>query len=1072
MNVKLAANSLMKAGDSVVNGLVELDMQSDGNLVVYQMTVGSTAKKAIWASNTNGNPGAYARMQDDGNLVVYSTSGRALWASGTNGNAGAYLQLSSQGVLEVDTSSGKSLWSSGPTPAAASASSTPVTNTLADSVLLKANSDGALVYDKTYYHTQGDSGYFRTYIADYSSEHNTTNKPRIETLYLPESSHPNHEVQKYSDSREYYLGSGQNIFIKLDGVDYLKHISDTNMSITIHSGGVGSLIDASGLSPNSIWNQSHTSNYFHNKQITAYVSGGESAVLGVDKIIYSGQNELLIARDFSHYVSVDGNQARKITQISSAESIYSEKLGVTFHRSGLVENNRPIENNSFLLTWAQAQAESGHMGKINEITVRRDIGLARNDGTTAFAGSKDFFGNALTDSNFLSGIPQGEFYAGYCDTVIFKGADGSCLTLQTFTGTSGKCYVGAAVFSKDGVTTLNGGFDMSLNLYEVKQKITYQSPEIANSGVSLTVFCELKDSNAKVPLGASMVTAVQEFCGISKSFGVTGTLDSNSGDISLGAYLKYEDFKFGLGVKVNALDAYKFLYGSSAEGPYDLAHDQDTINSLNSQLLGDNLQRYKAKHPGQALDDVNNTELNQLKQSAALGMYSEGMNKLSGTIYGYSAGDSFVVNSKDMKVIMATGLKGGILFASSDYDLSNASGFSVLSGLDLYGKDNTIDGLHLTGNVYKNIIFDGSGSDTLDANKGKDDILVSRSGANDTLIGSRDGFTEYVVSIDKGNSHHVSIESRHDGQSSGSMVYINGTALSGDNTEFYAEISGSDLNLYGSTQINGQWESGITFKNAVTKQNGHYQWASDIDYVVNTSTGYAQSLKTMVAFCDSSLDHGYFMDANFHNYFEDGFLIKDLDSKTTVDHEYLNTLISNPQSLTPSTVAKDTITVDVNTVGDWVYSMDQTGKPSSYFQPYEATLNNLNDANSIIHGRPFYTLNLTDGINFDMSKYNLAGSQIQQIDMGTGPKGNNLTISQRNVLDASQNNHRSWLLIDGDNHDNLFLNNADWINSGYEAHHTNRGDLSADTHIYTVFTNAYNPVLKIIVDASINIQLF
>ncbi len=33
------------------------------------------------ATKTAGNPGAYAVMQLDGNLVVYSTAGRALWST-------------------------------------------------------------------------------------------------------------------------------------------------------------------------------------------------------------------------------------------------------------------------------------------------------------------------------------------------------------------------------------------------------------------------------------------------------------------------------------------------------------------------------------------------------------------------------------------------------------------------------------------------------------------------------------------------------------------------------------------------------------------------------------------------------------------------------------------------------------------------------------------------------------------------------------------------------------------------------------------------------------------------------
>lgn len=55
------------------------DMQAtDGNLVVY-----NAFNTPVWASNTQGNKGAFLRPQDDGNLVVYASDGRVLWASHT-----------------------------------------------------------------------------------------------------------------------------------------------------------------------------------------------------------------------------------------------------------------------------------------------------------------------------------------------------------------------------------------------------------------------------------------------------------------------------------------------------------------------------------------------------------------------------------------------------------------------------------------------------------------------------------------------------------------------------------------------------------------------------------------------------------------------------------------------------------------------------------------------------------------------------------------------------------------------------------------------------------------------------
>jgi Peptidase family M23 len=58
----------------------QLILQSDGNLVLYG------GGRALWATNTSGNPGAFFAIQADGNLVIYRSDGRqALWASNTDG---------------------------------------------------------------------------------------------------------------------------------------------------------------------------------------------------------------------------------------------------------------------------------------------------------------------------------------------------------------------------------------------------------------------------------------------------------------------------------------------------------------------------------------------------------------------------------------------------------------------------------------------------------------------------------------------------------------------------------------------------------------------------------------------------------------------------------------------------------------------------------------------------------------------------------------------------------------------------------------------------------------------------
>ena len=76
-------------------------MQTDGNLVLYEgPCVNMSCGTPLWASHTV-DCGGCVSMQSDGNLVVYDSGGmqpgHACWASGTNGHPGAYLQLQNDG---------------------------------------------------------------------------------------------------------------------------------------------------------------------------------------------------------------------------------------------------------------------------------------------------------------------------------------------------------------------------------------------------------------------------------------------------------------------------------------------------------------------------------------------------------------------------------------------------------------------------------------------------------------------------------------------------------------------------------------------------------------------------------------------------------------------------------------------------------------------------------------------------------------------------------------------------------------------------------------------------------------
>ena len=90
------------------NGRASLVMQSDGNLVLYENIPG-TDRRAWWASNTF-EAGSTAVMQGDGNLVVSGPSGSPIWASHTEGHPGALFSIQDDGNGVIYGGDGKYLW--------------------------------------------------------------------------------------------------------------------------------------------------------------------------------------------------------------------------------------------------------------------------------------------------------------------------------------------------------------------------------------------------------------------------------------------------------------------------------------------------------------------------------------------------------------------------------------------------------------------------------------------------------------------------------------------------------------------------------------------------------------------------------------------------------------------------------------------------------------------------------------------------------------------------------------------------------------------------------------------------
>ena len=102
--------SLYTQGTSTMispNGISELVMQSDGNLVVYKNGA------SVWASGTAGSGATYMALGGDGNLGVYTESGLALWKTNTSNKGVNYLAVGDDGDLGLYTQSGATVWKTG-----------------------------------------------------------------------------------------------------------------------------------------------------------------------------------------------------------------------------------------------------------------------------------------------------------------------------------------------------------------------------------------------------------------------------------------------------------------------------------------------------------------------------------------------------------------------------------------------------------------------------------------------------------------------------------------------------------------------------------------------------------------------------------------------------------------------------------------------------------------------------------------------------------------------------------------------------------------------------------------------
>ncbi len=107
---ELRAGELLDPGWDLVSpdGSCKLVMKRDGDLVFY-----AADGRALWSSGTEGATGAFAAMESDGNLVVYSpTAHRVLWQTRTAGRPGARLlvEAEAEAEAEIRLASGTVVW--------------------------------------------------------------------------------------------------------------------------------------------------------------------------------------------------------------------------------------------------------------------------------------------------------------------------------------------------------------------------------------------------------------------------------------------------------------------------------------------------------------------------------------------------------------------------------------------------------------------------------------------------------------------------------------------------------------------------------------------------------------------------------------------------------------------------------------------------------------------------------------------------------------------------------------------------------------------------------------------------
>jgi hypothetical protein len=109
----LISGGTLTAGQTLTSadGHFELAMQSDGNLVLFVINGGGTPR-AVWSTGTSGDLGDHAVLQSNGNLVLLDANGQTIWSNNEGAVGCTNLKVQDDGNLVLYTAA-SAYWATG-----------------------------------------------------------------------------------------------------------------------------------------------------------------------------------------------------------------------------------------------------------------------------------------------------------------------------------------------------------------------------------------------------------------------------------------------------------------------------------------------------------------------------------------------------------------------------------------------------------------------------------------------------------------------------------------------------------------------------------------------------------------------------------------------------------------------------------------------------------------------------------------------------------------------------------------------------------------------------------------------